>query len=347
MNPDYKKKLPRIFFFLAALLLMVKVIREKDESIVTNHVTGQTMGTIPYSIKYKTAGAQDYQFQIDSVLRAFNQSLSTYIPNSEISRFNRYDTLVYETSMFYPVLEASRKIHELTNGAFDPTIGPLVNAWGFGPGKDIKVVAQAQIDSLLEYVGFDNIQFNRDYAIKKSGVYLDFSAIAKGYAIDLVADFLVKKGVTDYMVEIGGEVGVQGTNDKGYLWSIGIEDPLVSKDEQKVLAIARVENRALATSGNYRNYFERDGKIYAHIIDPRTGYTSNQSILSATVFAPDCMTADAYATAFMVIGVDEAMKIVNADPLLDALLIFQTDSGESVIMTENLKDQVTLDEAYR
>lgn len=326
---------------------MVKVIREKDESIVTNHVTGQTMGTIPYSIKYKTAGAQDYQFQIDSVLRAFNQSLSTYIPNSEISRFNRYDTLVYETSMFYPVLEASRKIHELTNGAFDPTIGPLVNAWGFGPGKDIKVVAQAQIDSLLEYVGFDNIQFNRDYAIKKSGVYLDFSAIAKGYAIDLVADFLVKKGVTDYMVEIGGEVGVQGTNDKGYLWSIGIEDPLVSKDEQKVLAIARVENRALATSGNYRNYFERDGKIYAHIIDPRTGYTSNQSILSATVFAPDCMTADAYATAFMVIGVDEAMKIVNADPLLDALLIFQTDSGESVIMTENLKDQVTLDEAYR
>lgn len=347
MEADYKKKLPRIFFFLAAILLMVKVLRDKDESIVMNHITGQTMGTIPYSIKYKTPELIDYQTGVDSLLKAFNQSLSTYIPDSEISRFNRNDTLVFESNLFLPVLQASRKVNGATGGAFDPTIGPLVNAWGFGPGKRVEVLPPFQVDSLRALVDFNKIQFTDLYVIKPPGMYLDFSAIAKGYAIDVVAQWLAKKGVKEYMIEIGGEVIVKGTNDKDQSWAIGIEDPIVARDEQKLLAISRVPDRAMATSGNYRNYFEKDGKIYAHIIDPRTGYTSNETILSATVFAPTCMIADAYATSFMVLGVEQSMDIVKNDSDLEAFLIYQSGDSIAVKMSEGLTDFITLMEGYQ
>jgi len=173
-------------------------------------------------------------------------------------------------------------------------------------------------------------------------MYLDFSAIAKGYAIDLVGNFLRKQGVQDFMVEIGGEVIASGVNEKGSVWNIGIEDPLVKREEQKLFAIVRLENRAVATSGNYRNYFERDGRIYAHIIDPRTGYTSEQSILSASVFAADCMTADAYATAFMVLGVEEAMKIVEQDAGLEAMFIYRGAEKEEVAISSGMKNNITL-----
>ena len=342
MNTPSRKNLPRLFFFLAAVLILVKVIRDQNKEIVLNEIAGQTMGTIPYHIKYKTKGERDYKPSIDSLLVAFNQSLSTYLPASEISRFNRADTLVFESSLFYPVLSKSRHVYEATGGAFDPTIGPLVNAWGFGPEKDVHFLSQEQIDSLLLLVDFSKITFSQSHAIKPSGMYLDFSAIAKGYAIDLVGNFLRKQGVQDFMVEIGGEVIASGVNEKGSVWNIGIEDPLVKREEQKLFAIVRLENRAVATSGNYRNYFERDGRIYAHIIDPRTGYTSEQSILSASVFAADCMTADAYATAFMVLGVEEAMKIVEQDAGLEAMFIYRGAEKEEVAISSGMKNNITL-----
>ncbi|MFT4738202.1 MAG: thiamine biosynthesis lipoprotein [Cyclobacteriaceae bacterium] len=347
MNPDFKKRLPRIFFFLAAILLMVKVIRNKDAAIITNEISGQTMGTIPYSIKYKTDGAVDFKDNVDSLLLAFNQSLSTYIPDSEISRFNAYDTLVYENSMFLEVLQASKQVYEKTEAAFDPTVGPLINAWGFGPDQGTGVLSELTVDSLLRFVSFSSINFNTSFAAKPAGVYLDFSAIAKGYAIDLVAGFLESRGVTEYMVEIGGEVAVKGTNSKKETWAIGIEDPLVARDEQKLLAISRVPDRALATSGNYRNYFEQDGKLYAHIIDPRTGYTAADSILSATVFAPTCMIADAYATAFMVMGVQDALTLAESDPTLDALLIYRSGDSVAITMTDPILKQITIMADYK
>lgn len=312
-----------------------------------NHITGQTMGTIPYSIKYKTDGAIDYKTSIDSLLRVFNQSLSTYIPESEISRFNRSDTLVFESGLFLPVLRSSKEVFEKTYGAFDPTIGPLVNAWGFGPGKMIQVLPQEQVDSLLVHVDFDQISFSELYVTKPEGLYLDFSAIAKGYAVDLVSGFLRTKGVSEYMIEIGGEVAWHGTNDQNNSWSIGIEDPLVAKDERRLLAISRVKDRSMATSGNYRNYFEKEGKVYAHIIDPRTGYTSDNNILSTTVFAGDCMTADAYATAFMVLGVEQSLEIVNQEEGLEAFFIYQSVDGIEIKMTEGIKEDITILEPYR
>jgi thiamine biosynthesis lipoprotein len=342
LEADYKKRLPRIFLFLAAILILVKFMREKEASIVTNHITGLTMGTIPYSIKYKTKGPVDYTYSVDSLLKSFNQSLSTYIPDSEISRFNQNDTLVFESGFFLPILKASQQVYNATYQAFDPTVGPLVNAWGFGPGKSERVLAHTKVDSLLKLVGFDRIDFTDLYVTKQGGVYLDFSAIAKGYAIDLLADFLAEKKVTEYMIEIGGEVSVKGTNDKKNNWSIGIEDPLVNRDEHKLLAISQVPNRSMATSGNYRNYFQKDGKVYAHIIDPRTGYTSNKNILSATVFASECMRADAYATAFMVLGVDSALTIVNQNDDLEAFIIYQSRDSISIEITEGIKEDIIL-----
>ncbi|MFY0689860.1 MAG: FAD:protein FMN transferase [Cyclobacteriaceae bacterium] len=342
MNPETRKQLQRVIFFFAIVLLMVKVIRDQDKAVVLNQVAGQTMGTIVYNVKFMAEEEVEYKSAIDSVLKALNQSLSTYIPNSEISRFNRADTIVFDSELFYPMLANSQSIFERTEEAFDPTIGPLVNAWGFGPGGPIANFDSSGVDSLLQYVGYSQIGFDQYYATKPSGVYLDFSAIAKGYGVDLVGEFLEKKGIENYMVEIGGEVRTRGMNDKKKVWSIGIEDPLVARDEQKLLAIARLDNRSVATSGNYRNYYEKNGVTHAHIVDPRTGYSNQNNILSASVFASDCMTADAYATAFMVLGVEKSMEIVNADPNLEALLVYRGEEKSEVVISEGIKESITI-----
>ncbi len=327
MDPETKKKLPRIFFFLAAVVLLVKLHREGQENLVMNQVTGRTMGTISYSVKYRLEEQKDLSVEVDSLLKYFNESLSTYIPDSEISEFNQRDTLAFRSQLFFPVLETSQLVFTATNGAFDPTIGPLVNAWGFGPGQGINPTDN-QIDSLLNFVGFNKVAFNKQYVTKPQGTYLDFSAVAKGYAVDLVGKLLEENNCKNYMVEIGGEVRTLGSNDKNEDWSIGIEDPVVSKEEKKIMAIAKMKNRSVATSGNYRNYFEKEGKLFAHIIDPRTGYTSEDPILSASVFTTDCMTADAYATAFMVMGFEQAKEFIDSKKELDAILVYT--EGEEI-----------------
>ncbi len=299
------------------------------------------MGTIPYMIKYRMYDKVDYKSSIDSILVAFNQSMSTYIEDSEISIFNISDTIVYRNDLFPRVLATSKVVFNVTQGAFDPTIGPLVNAWGFGPSDRVEEIDQEVVDSLLSYVGFEDVVFNSEFAVKKKGIYLDFSAIAKGLAIDLISEFLETKQIEHYMVEIGGEVRTMGTNQKDNIWTIGIEDPLVDRDERKIMSIAQLENRSVATSGNYRNYYELDGKIYAHIIDPRTGFTSDESILSASVFAPDCMTADAYATAFMVLGMDESLRIISNNPDLDAMLVYRENDDIKTLVTEGIAEYIT------
>ncbi len=327
-----------VLLFAVAFVYFIR-ISNKDEPN-QQEFTGQTMGTIPYTVKVISAETLPIGFGIDSVLKAFNQSLSTYIPDSEISRFNHLDTLVYESDLFYPILQRSKEIHEATQGAFDPTVGPLVNIWGFGPDKSIKIPDSTQIDSLLNLTGFDQISFNASYSAKQPGMYLDFSAIAKGYAIDIVAEFVESYGVKDYMVEIGGEVRVRGKNTKGQGWSIGIDDPLVAKNERKILSILEVDNMSLATSGNYRNYYEKEGLVYAHIIDPRTGYNRNHNLLSASVFSSDCMTADAYATGFMVMGLQESIKTVEKDAALEALLLYQEGGEIKSYVSPGLKSAI-------
>lgn len=326
MNPYVRSRILPLIFVIA--LFVVFFVRKEPEKQQMMLLQGRTMGPIEYTVKYLSSSGTSFQTEVDSILSSFNQSLSTYIPDSEISRFNQTDSLAFESGFFYPVLVASREVYEITGGAFDPTVGPLVNAWGFGPGKT-PTADTARIDSLMALVGFDGIRFTDTYVVKETpGMYLDFSAVAKGYAVDLVGNFLSLKGVQNYMVEIGGEVVCRGKNERGELWLIGVDNPDLDAVSRNISATVYVENRAMATSGNYRNFYEKGGIKYAHTIDPATGRPVQHSLLSASVFAADCMTADALATACMVMGVEKSVRLMESNPALDAIFIYNGPDGK-------------------
>lgn len=289
-------------------------------------VSGQTMGTT-YTIVYLDEENRDFQSSMDSLFLVFNQSLSTYISDSELSQFNQGDSLKFKLPYFLPVLKASKTVFDNTMGAFDPTIGPLVNAWGFGPtGPQLK--DSANIDQMLKLVGFDKITFD-DIEVRKkiNGIYLDFSAIAKGYGVDVVGDFLRAQGIKNFLVEIGGELFASGVNDKGELWKVGINRPEESASASDLYSIIALENRGMATSGNYRNYYLKDSIKISHTINPETGYPVNHTLLSATVIARDCMTADAYATAMMVMGTEKAILLDSTLTEIEAFLIYSDSKG--------------------
>ena len=325
------------------LLLLVWQYRKKNSQPVNFHITGTTMGTIVYNVKYiDTENGINHKAEIDTLLAAFNRSLSTYIPDSEISRFNSGALLKFESNFFWPVLRESKKVYEVTGGAFDPTVMPLVNAWGFGP-DEIERPDSSTIDSLKKLVGFDQVFFDSVSICKlQEGVKLDFSAIAKGYAVDLVLDFLEEEGIEDIFVEIGGEVATKGTNTvENKPWSVGVEDPTQSVENRALFTAFAMQNSAVATSGNYRNFYEVDGKKISHTINPHTGYPVVHSLLSASVFADNCMAADAYATAFMVLGLEKSIEIVEKMEGLDAYLIFSDPKGRlQTYVSDNLASRI-------
>ena len=337
-----KKRLIIFGIGLAVTFLIVSYLRKDTPRL--HHIQGQTMGTIIYNVKYVGSEVEGLDAIISQELVDFNQSLSTYIPDSEISRLNKTGSLAYESRFFYPVLKASKKVFEQTGGAFDPSIGPLVQAWGFGPDKSIPNLDAAKVDSLKGVIGFGQVSFDEENVSLPLNFQLDFSAIAKGYAVDVVAELLEEKGIENYMVEIGGEVRCRGKNDLDKPWALGIEDPTVQSNEQKLMAIVRLKDLSLATSGNYRNYYEKDGQIFAHIIDPRTGYSAKHNLLSASVFAPDCMTADAYATAFMVLGLEYSKEILKAQKL-DAILIYRSENGIESFVSEGIRPFLEMNNA--
>src|SRR5690606_3902528 len=232
-------------------------------------VSGTTMGTT-YRVVYLDGERRYFKASIDSLLIVFNQSLSTYISDSELSQFNRRDSLVYGLPYMLPVLKKSQEVYGRSSGAFDPTVGPLVNAWGFGP-EGATPKDSIDINQLLPLVGFDKISFDEEMVRKSQpGVYLDFSAIAKGYAVDVVASLLEERGISNMLVEIGGELVARGVNDKGEIWKVGINQPDEKDFTNELFSIVALDNKALATSGNYRNYYEIDSVRYSHTIDPRT-----------------------------------------------------------------------------
>jgi FAD:protein FMN transferase len=286
--------------------------------------TGETMGTI-YSIKYLDTQKRDFKPEVDSLLKVFNQSLSTYEKASEISIFNISDSLNFKLPFFLPVLQKSKQIWEETEGAFDPTIMPLVNLWGFGPAQRSKVDS-IKVDSLLNLVGFDKILFDSTKVYKaQPNVQLDFSAIAKGYGVDVVSNYLISHNIENLMVEIGGELYCEGKNERGQYWLIGIDNPEAKGIEDYLKAKISIRNRAVATSGNYRNYYKAEGKTIAHTISPFTGFPTQREIISASVFADICMEADAYATAFLVLGLDKAKQILEENVGMDAYLIYRDE----------------------
>lgn len=334
MSLKYGKKIQLSLLFSFLVVISLIVACQSSPITQTNKLQGKTMGTY-YAITYIGTPNTIAQPSIDSLLQAFNQSVSTYIPNSTISKVNQFKVIgvMGVDAIFEAVFKAAKKIHQTTEGAFDPTVMPLVNAWGFGFDHSVKADSSS-IDSLLQLVDFDQLELidipNAPQLKKgKANIMLDFSAIAKGYAVDLVGQYLAQKGMEHYLVDIGGEMVAKGKNDKGDVWRVGIDQPTDTLTTRQAAQIIGLKNEAIATSGNYRNYFEKDGKKYGHTINPKTGYpTSN--LLSASVIAPDCMTADAYATACMVMGYSDASALIEKDTTLKAVLMYADSKGKLI-----------------
>jgi len=323
-------------FFLFAigigLLLFSSCRPEADGRSEYRQLEGETMGTT-YHLTFKEEGREIRPAALDSLLESLNAEVSTYIPNSTISRFNRdLDSLNLSTHPHFAAnYKAARRVWETSGGAFDPTVMPLVNYWGFGYSgkKPVTTVDSQKVDSLIRLVGLDQISLKGQKTVVKAqaGVQLDFSGIAKGYGVDALAEYLEERGVRHYMVEIGGEVRARGRNQAGKTWTIGINLPREGAGTRELQAVVSLQDKALATSGNYRNYYEREGQKYSHTINPKTGFPERNQLLSASVFAPDCMTADAYATAFMVLGPERALELARQQPELETYLIIGTPEG--------------------
>lgn len=294
----------RLLFIACGLLLLVSCA-QKEYRQNTNFV----FGTI-YNITYQSD--RDLQQEIEAELMKVDGEFSMFNPQSTVARINSGDSTVERSEMFNEIYQLAQTVCKETDGAFDITVAPLVNAWGFG-FKHEQLPTPEQVDSLLQLRN-----------------QMDFSAIAKGYGCDVVARLLESHGIHNYMVEIGGEVVVSGKNAKGDDWHIGITKPTedslnVEGEMQTVLSIT---DHAMATSGNYRNFYYQGGRKYAHTIDPRTGYPVQHSLLSATVLAENCATADAYATSFMVLGVEGAKAVLARHPELMAYLIYTDEKGQ-------------------
>lgn len=323
-----KKLIWQIPFLLILIIGSIFVIRQQRNTPFQKD-EGMVFGTI-YHITYQSD--INYQKEIEAELQKVDNSLSPFNKTSIISRINRNEKVKVD-EMFSEVFQLAEKISGDTDGAFDITVAPMVNAWGFG-FKTGNPPTKQTIDSLRAIVGFNTVSLQDGYVIKKNPkTMLDCSAIAKGYGTDVVARFLKKKGVQNFMVEIGGEIVVNGNSEKLQPWRIGINKPTDDSlnTSQAIQDVVSVSNIAMATSGNYRNFYYKNGKKYAHTIDPKTGYPVQHNILSATVFADDCATADAYATSFMVLGLDGAKKILEKHPELCAYLIYSDLKGSNQI----------------
>ena len=292
--------------------------------------SGSVFHTI-YHIKYE--GSEILTEKIDAEFQKFNLSLNPFNPNSIISKVNRNEA-VEADDWFIEVFNKAKEVSDHSEGIFDITCAPLVNLWGFGFSKMDSVTPQ-MIDSIKQFVGYQKVRLDGRKVVKDdSRILLNCSAIAKGYASDIIARLLEREGIENYMVEIGGEVTMKGVNQNGKCWRIVINKPEddstgVKNDIEEVVQLCK--KGGVATSGNYRNYYIKDGKKYAHTIDPRTGYPSEQSILSATIVAEDCITADAYATAFMAMGLEKAREAAKNIPGIEYYVIYSDENGKHQI----------------
>ena len=296
-------------------------------------VSGKTMGTF-YSIKFiskKKESPLFWKAKVDTLLKGINKKFSMYDPASELSLFNQKAPHhpISVSADFYAVLRTAKELHTMTGGAWDGTLKPLVDLWGFGTKERADAVPDSdEINRLLAVTGFNRITLQKPMvAVKTSPVTLDFGSIAKGYGVDAVQKLFIASGISNVLVEIGGELSAAGKNRKRQVWTVGIDWPDKSITSRRLFKVLRLRNQSIATSGNYRNFFEADGKTYAHIIDPRTGYPTTNGIISASVVAGSCTFADGLATALMVMDIDEGLGLVNRLENTECLIIQQEQSG--------------------
>ncbi|GAA3623905.1 FAD:protein FMN transferase [Flavivirga jejuensis] len=295
-------------------------------------LSGTIFGTF-YEVTYSSD--VNYEKQVDSLFYVINKSMSTYQANSDISKLNRNETIEIDAH-FRNVYDVSKTIYKETEGAFDPTIGAIVNAWDFGPEGKIVNLDSLKIDSLMHTVGFNKVHRDHNTITKPKGTFLDFNAIAKGYAVDVIASFLDTKHTHNYIVNIGGELHAKGLNvEKNSGWKVGIENPNFD-DTQSLSRTLVLTNEAMATSGTYRKFkIDENGNRYAHIIDTKTGYPSKTNLLSISVIAKDCITADGYATAFKAMGVEKVKAFLRSHPEFKVYLIFENDKKELETLSLN------------
>jgi thiamine biosynthesis lipoprotein len=317
----------RISLMFRILILTFLTSCKGGKELKPYKITGAAQGTY-YSITYYSGSSENLQPAVDSLFSHFDQSVSSYVPGSLLSRLNRNDTSAVADDIFETIFRKGMDVSALTAGAFDITVGPLVNAWGFGFSKREKM-DQAMVDSLLPLIGYQKVKLSQGHLIKSdSRMHIDFDAIAQGYTSDWLGQFFDSKGIKNYLIDVGGEVLGKGCKPDGRLWSVAIEMPAKSaEDERKIQAILSLENKAISTSGSYRKYYEENGVRYSHTIDPYTGYPVRHNLLSVSVLAPDCITADAFATAFMVMGLQKSKEFLAKHPELEAYFISDDSSG--------------------
>lgn len=324
----------RHYFFTIIFILLFTECNKKEEIYIENR--GSIFHTT-YSVKYKYTESLDKE--IENKLAEFDASLNPFKPTSTISRVNKNEVVELD-SFFVNVFNKSKEVSEATNGLFDITTAPLINAWGFG-FKNIDNISPRMIDSLKQYVGYQKIKIIDNQVIKDNPeIQINTSAIAKGYSTDVISNLLESYGIENYMVEIGGEIRTKGVNSKGKCWQIGVTQPVDKGvfDYEHLQTILKLCNRSLATSGNYRNYYIKDGKRFAHTINPTTGFPSETNVLSATVIANDCMTADAYATAFMLTDTAQTRSIAQKEDLFYFLILGTSDSTYITVKSANFKE---------
>jgi thiamine biosynthesis lipoprotein len=280
--------------------------------------------------------------KIDSIFNIINNSFSTYISDSDISKINLGDSLIVVDDHFKKVFLRSYDIWKLSKGYFDPTVGSMVNAYGFGPGNKIKNISKKQLDSLIELTGFSKVSLTSKGTIKKklSNIYLDFNAIGKGYIVDVISELLISYDTKNFLIEIGGEIIAKGKNpNTGNFWKVAIDNPNQKKNRQFIKTVL-LKNKALATSGNYRKYrFDSlTGNKYVHTINPKNGKSFQSKILSVSVIASDCMTADAWATALMIMPIELSKSVIESIEDVDAYWILSNKTSFDEIFSSNWPD---------
>jgi len=310
--------------FCISVVIIFSAFAQRKPMIITGYTQGTT-----YRITYFDKKKRNFQTQIEEIFLKVNASVSLYEPSSIISKVNRNDQNVKVDDIFKNCFIKALQISDETRGMFDITVGPLVKLWGFGL-ENKGIVDSFKVDSILTFIGYKDVVLYKDVVIKKDErIQLDFNALAQGYTVDLVAGLFDFYGIQNYLIEIGGEVFAKGEKSKNAMWQVGIEKPdTVHVSGNQLIAIVRLKNMALATSGSYRKFFIENGKRYAHTINPMTGYPSYSNLLSVSVFAPRCIDADAYATAFMVMGFDESMKFLETHPEIQVFMIYVNENQQ-------------------
>jgi FAD:protein FMN transferase len=315
-----------IFFFTFSIFWGCKKASYKT-------IEGNAQGTT-FRISYKDSYGLDLNTPIDSIFKAIDKSMSLWDSTSLITKINNNESYNEIDNDFLKVFEASRRISLETDGYFDVTVGPLVKAWGFSFKKGLPEPSSSQIDSLKNIIGFEKISVKEGKVVKtQPNIQIDFNAIAQGYTVDLIGDYLSGLGIENWLVEVGGEIKARGLNSEGKDWKVGIEKP---QDERALEVVVNLKNKALATSGSYRKFIEKDGKKYSHAINPKTGFPSNHNLLSVSVITESCMEADAYATAFLVMGLEKAIAFAKEKNII-IFAIYDEEDITKTYSSENFK----------